>query len=38
MQSTDTEIRANNIPQLLSPSILYAFKINLDIQTLAAFV
>lgn len=38
MQSTDTKIRANNIPQLSGPSILYAFKINLDRQTLAAFV
>lgn len=38
MQPTDTEIRANNIPQLLSPFILYAFKIIVDRQTLGAFV
>lgn len=38
MQPRDTEIGANKTPHLLSPSMLYAFKINLGRQSLAAFV
>lgn len=38
MQPRDIKIRAKNIPQLLSPCILYAIRISLDRQTPAAIV